>query len=338
MVTVAQPSEKIKALPNSNCRGQGFSAILEGYYFPMPKHPYATATALALTTAVISGAANFLNKSAVAAVPGPVFFTTIKNAAVAVALIGLMLLFGQWREISRLQRSQWLRLLAVGVIGGSLPFALFFTGLSQTSAINASLIHKTLVLWVLLLAVPLLKERVSPLQGLGIAAVFGANLLVGGFTGFKFNAGELMILAATLLWAVENVIAKRVLAGVSSLTVAAGRMVIGSGLLLALIAWRGEAGRMLELNALQWGWVALTGALLTGYVLTWYAALKRAPATYVATLLVPATLVTNVLSAVFVTHALNPRDVQAALLFCLGILLVIRFAKTGLPAAAARTT
>ncbi|MDO8560499.1 MAG: DMT family transporter [bacterium] len=294
----------------------------------MPKHPYATATLLALTTAVISGTANFLNKSALASVQGPIFFTTMKNATVAVALIGLVLLFRQWRELARLSRRQWLRLLAIGVIGGSLPFALFFTGLAQTSAINASLIHKTLVLWVLLLAVPFLKERISWLQGLGIAAVFSANLLVGGFTGFKFNAGELLVLCATLLWAVENIIAKRTLADVSSLTVTAARMVVGSGLLLTLIFWRGETGRILELHTAQWGWIVLTGVLLTGYVLTWYAALKRAPATYVATLLVPATLVTNVLSAVFVTHAISPRDVQTALLFALGTLLVIRSART----------
>ena len=304
----------------------------------MANPPYAAATALALTPAVISGTANFLNKSALAAVPGPVFFTTMKNGVVAVALIGIILAARQWREILELRRAQWVRLLSIGVIGGSLPFALFFTGLSQTAAINASIIHKTLVVWVILLAVPLLKERVSRLQGLGIAAVFSANLLVGGFTGFKFNAGELMVLSATLLWAVENVIAKRALADVSSLTVAAARMVIGSGLLFALIVWRGEAGRIMELHATQWGWVALTGVLLTGYVLTWYAALKRAPATYVATLLVPAALVTNVLSAVFVTHALSARDVQAALLFGLGTLLVIRFAKTGLPATATAAT
>ena len=295
----------------------------------MPKHPYAAATTLALTTAAISGVANFLNKSAVAAVQGPIFFTTMKNTTVAVTLIGLVLIFRQWREISRLHRGQWLRLFAVGVVGGSLPFALFFTGLTQTSAINASLIHKTLVLWVVLLAVPLLKERVSPLQGLGIAAVFGANLLVGGFTGFKYNAGEVMIVAATLLWAVENVIAKRTLADVSSLTVSAARMVVGSVLLFALLAWRGEAGRVLELTAAQWGWVALTGALLTGYVLTWYAALKRAPATYVATLLVPATLVTNILSAVFVTHALTTQEVQGVLLFILGTILAIRYTRHG---------
>ncbi|TSC76043.1 MAG: hypothetical protein G01um101431_1061 [Parcubacteria group bacterium Gr01-1014_31] len=294
----------------------------------MPKHPYATATTLALATAAISGAANFLNKSALAAVQGPIFFTTMKNGAVAVALIGIVLMSRQWREFFHLRRDQWLRLLLVGVIGGSLPFALFFTGLAQTSAINASLIHKTLVLWVVVLAVPLLKERISWLQGLGIAAVFSANLLVGGFAGFKFNAGELMILAATLLWAVENVIAKRTLADVSSLTVASARMVIGSALLFVLLTWRGEASRIPELNAAQWGWVALSGVLLTGYVLTWYAALKRAPATYVATLLVPATLVTNVLSAVFVTHAIPARDVQAILLFVLGTLLVIRFART----------
>jgi hypothetical protein len=54
-------------------------------------------------------------------------------------------------------------------------------------------------------------------------------------------------------------------------------------------------------------------------------ALKRAPAAYVATLLVPATLVTNVLSAVFVTHAFTGRDLMSTVLYVLGIALVVLF-------------
>ena len=35
----------------------------------------------------------------------------------------------------------------------------------------------------------------------------------------------------------------------------------------------------------QWGWVLVTGGLLSGYVATWYAALQRAPATAVTAVL-----------------------------------------------------
>lgn len=286
------------------------------------------ATALALSAAVISGSANFLNKIAVTAVKDAVVFTSLKNALVGLVLVGLVLALKKLPEIRALNRGQWLKLLAVGVIGGSVPFALFFAGLTQTSAVNASLIHKTLFIWVILLAAPLLKEKMSPGQWLGVAAIFGANLLVGGFKGFRYNAGELMILGATLLWAVENVIAKMALKDVSSATVAAARMTIGSLVLLPIAAARGGLSAVMDMNAVNWSWALLSAAVLTAFVTVWYAALKRAPASYVATLLVPATLVTNVLSAAFITHSFAGMQWASVYLFAFGSFLVIYFSRS----------
>ena len=64
------------------------------------------------------------------------------------------------------------------MIGGSVPFVLFFEGLARAEATQAAFIQKTLVVWVALLAVPLLRERfgvphalaiVPPDRGPGVA-------------------------------------------------------------------------------------------------------------------------------------------------------------------------
>jgi len=293
----------------------------------MKKDIIGVATILALATAFISGVSFFVNKFAVDAMKDPILFATLKNSLVAVFIIGVMLVFKRWNEIRSLTKRQWLKLFAIGVIGGSLPFALFFWGFAQTSAVNGAFIHKTLFLWVALLAIPFLKERMVWQQWAGVTIVFVGNLFIGGFTGFKFNIGEMMILAATILWAIENIIAKKALADISGVTVGAARMVIGSALLIGYTAIFGSFVPVFTLTPTQWGWTILTSVFLTGYVLTWYAALKRAPATFVATLLVPATLVTNVLSALFITHTLTGQDLASAVVYGLGIFLVIFFAK-----------
>ena len=285
------------------------------------------ATILALSTAFISGISLFINKFAVSAVNDPILFVALKNSLVAVFIVGVVLVFRQWGEIRLLTKKQWLKLLAIGIIGGALPFALFFWGLSQTGAVNASLIHKTLFLWVAILAIPFLKEKMVWQQWAGIAIIFVGNLFVGGFTGFKFNVGEIMILAATILWAIENIIAKKALANISSITVGAARMVIGSALLIVFVALFGSFTLVLTLTPVQWSWITLTSIFLAGYILTWYAALKRAPATFVATLLVPATLITNILSALFITHTLAGNDLIGVATFSVGTFLVIFFAK-----------
>lgn len=286
------------------------------------------ATFFALATALISGFSNFLNKIAVAAVKDPVVFTTLKNTLAALFLVGLLLLLKKRREISSLSKNQILKLAAIGALGGSIPFALFFIGLAQTSALNAALIHKTLFLWVVLMAVPILKERMAAWQWVGVLAVFAANFLAGGFSGFKYNAGELMILAATILWAIENIIAKMVLKDLSSVVVASARMAIGSLILMLLVMWRGGGTAALHLNAAQWSWILVASALLFGYVLAWYTALKYAPAIYAAALLVPATLVTNMLSAIFITRSFTAMQFLSSFLFIAGAALVIFFAKS----------
>jgi drug/metabolite transporter (DMT)-like permease len=48
----------------------------------------------------------------------------------------------------------------------------------------------------------------------------------------------------------------------------------------------GKAGIVLALSGEQWAWALGTGFLLFGYVGTWYAALKRAPASLVTAILV----------------------------------------------------
>ncbi|MDO8504357.1 MAG: DMT family transporter [Candidatus Liptonbacteria bacterium] len=286
------------------------------------------ATGLALTAAVISGTNNFFTKIAVTGVSNPILYTTLKNSLVGVLFLGVIFGLKKWREFASLSKGQIIKLTAIGIIGGSIPFALYFTGLTMTSALNASLIHKTLFLWVFLFAVPFLKERMTKLQLLGVLSIFAANVFIGGFGGFKFNSGEFMILLATILWAVENIVAKKVLKDLSSIAVASSRMVLGSLILILFLEVKGTAFPP-ELSAAAWGWTALTSVLLFGYVLAWYSALKRAPATYVATLLVPATLVTNVLSAVFVTHSLALPTVMTSLLYALGIVLVVFTARPG---------
>lgn len=280
---------------------------------------------LALLTALISGFSIFVNKFAVDSIQPALTFTASKNVIVAVMIISLLILTKKWREVLNLKKGQLVKLGLVAIIGGALPFYLFFTGLSQTPAINAAIIQKTLVLWVALLAIPFLKEKITALQILAIGILFGANIMVGGFKGFSYSAGELMILAATILWAIENVIAKKVLATVDPDIVTGARMGIGSLILfsLSLITNPKTISSLFSLDTTQWFWLSLTAFALFAYVSTWYRALKLAPAITVTAILVASTLVTNVLSAIFITHSWKLQLTQQAGLMILGVGILV---------------
>jgi drug/metabolite transporter (DMT)-like permease len=282
-----------------------------------------TGMLLALGTAAISGFAVFLNADAVRAFGDATAYTTAKNLVAAVILLAVV--GAGSRTGARLtrprSRGQWAGLTAIGLVGGSVPFVLFFEGLSRASSAQAAFLHKTLLVWVAVLAVVFLGERLSLLHYLAIGLlVVGQIGLIGGVGGF--GRPELMILAATLLWSVEVVVAKRVLAGVSSWTVGVARMGLGSVVLIGWVAVRGDLGLLTSMTAEQAGWVLLTGVLLAGYVGTWFAALKRAPAVDVTAVLVLAAPVTAALNAVANGVPLGPQLDWLAVLVAGGALAV----------------
>ena len=211
---------------------------------------------------------------------------------------------GKWQQVTSLKKREWIYLILIGIIGGSLPFYLFFTGLSQVPAINAAIIQKTLVFWVILLAIPFLKEKLSVLQILAIVMLFGSNLVIGGFQHFQFSRGELYILLATVLWAVETILAKKILSSVHPDIVVAARMGFGAVILTVAAAFIAPAGlsKVLSLTSTQYMWLSVSIVLLSGYVMSWYRALKYSSAITVTAILVSSTIITNILSSVFITH------------------------------------
>jgi hypothetical protein len=62
----------------------------------------------------------------------------------------------------------------------------------------------------------------------------------------------------------------------------------------------GRIAGIAALSGVGWAWVAITGLLLFGYVASWLAALRRAPATEVTSILVAGALVTGTLTAMSV--------------------------------------
>jgi drug/metabolite transporter (DMT)-like permease len=273
-----------------------------------PSSSRRTGLALASITALISGVAVFVNGYGVRAwadVADATTYTTAKNLVAAAILTTVALLAGSRQtperrtadDKSRRLRT-WALLGAVAVVGGSVPFVLFFEGFSRATSTRAGFIHKTLVIWVTVMAVVVLRERIGPIHVAAVALlVWGQAAIAGGIGGLALGAGELLMLAATVLWSMEVIIVKRLLVVLSSHRVAVARM-LGGG--VALVLWMFATGRLHPLPGLapqHLAWVAVTGLLLALYVGTWFAALARAPAVDVTAVLVAGALVTALLES-----------------------------------------
>ena len=286
---------------------------------------------LAAATAAISGFAVFINGYGVRAwseAAGAVPYTTLKNLTAAL-LIGVFASAARMRA-ARMRGARTrgarekltlpadprrrLMLGVIAVVGGGVPFALFFEGLARARSTEAAFLHKSLVIWVAVLAAVFLKERLSwpHVAAIGLL-VWGQTAILGALGDVSFGAGEAMILAAVLLWSVEVVVAKKALADVSSATVAAARMIGGS---VVLVAWAAVGGSPVDwslVTGAHWMWIVVTGLLLSGYVLTWFAALSKAAAVDVTAVLVGGAVITALLQSA-VRGAALPNPLGLALL------------------------
>lgn len=278
-----------------------------------------------LATAVISGFSIFLNGTYVnKLIKDPYLATSARNILVAIFLSALILGISKRLKLKNLTFKQWAQLVLIGLIGGSIPFLLFFKGLSISSAaaVNGAFIHKTLFIWVAVLTFVFLKEKLSFWQIGAFGVLLGGTYLAGGPKNWQIGPGEKLVLVAVLLWAIEFIIAKKVLQKLPSLAVAWGRMFFGSLFLLGFLYFTHRLGDTGALNNTQWYWLIGTAFLLFGYVTTWYTGLKYAPANVVTSVLTLGFPVTVLLNSIFVTHKYDAKQFLGLGLMALAVLLL----------------
>ena len=213
-------------------------------------------------TALVSGVSVFVNSYGVRSISDAAVYTTAKNLVAAVLLVAIAGLLGSRRSPNRAMAGRpesarrhsnllrWLGLGYVGVVGGGVAFVLFFEGLARTTATPAAFLHDTMVAWVALLAMAFLRERPSSWNIGAIVLLFvGEVAVAGGIGHLVAGQGELLVLEATVLWAVETVVAKRLLQSIAPTSLAVVRMGIGVVVLLGFLLVTGHLGALTGLDA-----------------------------------------------------------------------------------------
>ncbi len=179
---------------------------------------------------------------------------------------------------------EWLGLLSLGFFGVFLYNAVFFTALTWTTAANGSLIVAVNPALTAALSAAWLKEKVRPLQAVGLLVSFvGVAFVVskGSWETVRrmsFNRGDVLMLGAPLAWALYSIQGKRVLDRFpfSPLAATAYAALFGAMMLCpAAVAERLATGRAAGFSLV--GWLAVLQLALLGTVLGfvwWYEGVK----------------------------------------------------------------
>jgi len=286
---------------------------------------------LAYLTAIVSGISVFANSFGVLTLE-PVAYTFVKNLLVAAILAAIALSAGNWKEILSINRKQLLMLFFIGVIGGGVAFALFFTGLSQVSGAYGSFIYRLLFLFAAAIGIVILKERPGWQTAAGTILLLAGNAVLLGSENMALSSGALMVLCATVLWAAEYAVSKKALEGLSATTVASARMGIGAMVLLGLLVAQGKAGALLSISSASFVWIAIATGLLAMFTTLWYSALKSTTLTAATAAFALGGPISSFLSFAFAGKALALAQAGGLLLLAAGAVFVVGAGQTLLAA------
>lgn len=185
--------------------------------------------------------ASFLFMRIGAADFGPVALVFVRVAGAAAFLLPLLLLRGQGPALQK----HWRQIAIVGLLNSALPFLLFTTAALVLGAALMSVFNATAPIWGALVAWAWLGDKPTRERLLGLAiGIAGVVGLAWGKADFKPGdhgvsaaAGVAACIAATVLYGFAANYARKYLAGVPSLAVAAGSQLASTALLLPLALW-----------------------------------------------------------------------------------------------------
>jgi len=285
-------------------------------------------TFLAIVTALFSGLAIPMNKIFVVDLD-PTVFTAIRGLIIGIIFYIIFLFEG--KSVSKKSKIHWKYLLYIAIIGGSFAFLLFFTGLKLTTAGRGAFLHKTLPLYVTILAFIFLREKINKKQILALFfMLLGAifiyfNQIEPAEFWLNPSLGDLLIIGATILWAIESVIAKKAMInGDSNYIVSFARMFIGAIILFAIIILQDKMNILFSLTLQQVINIAVSTAILFGYVFCWYYSIKMINVSKASTLLLLTPIISLILGILIFNEPTPVLQLLGSALILIGAYIVVK--------------
>jgi drug/metabolite transporter (DMT)-like permease len=138
------------------------------------------------------------------------------------------------------QRKDFLRILVISIAGAVIAPLLFFNGLHLTSASNTAVLSNIEIVFTVVIAILFFREKINRVGFLGLSMVtIGATVitgtpeLTGSFT--TLDLGSLMVIGASLFWAIDNNVSKIITKRVDVLKIAQFKSGIGGVILLGIV-------------------------------------------------------------------------------------------------------
>ena len=202
----------------------------------------------------------------------------------------------------------------ISLVGSTVQYGLTFTGLSMIDASLGGIIVQLEVPFSVLLAVIIFRERPGLLRIIGMTVSFIGIALIAGKPSLSGELeGILLTASGALVWAIGQIMYKRISSQIDGLTgiawigvIAAPQMLIGS-----MIFETGQVDALMNASWVGWASVVYLGLIMTvvGYGI-WFTVLARNPVSHV----MPVLLVLPIFTVLFSVLLLGERPSLEVLL------------------------
>lgn len=299
--------------------------------WPDPFRTKRGALAMLVLTNLLWGG-NYLASKVVVA-ESPPFTAAFVRFVLATALI--LAVYARTPGVRSPRRTEWPGLIALGFVF-FLYNLFFYAGLKATTSANAALLAATSPALTAVLSAALGKERLHPLQALGLGVSFAGVALVvlrhapvlspgrAALAGtFTVNAGDFLIIAASLCWSFYTLLGQQSMATLSPLAATSFAWVVGTVLLFP--------AALLERHAHGWfafsptGWWSLAYVVILSSVACftwWYQGIKAVGAARASVFINLIPLTSLFLSPWLMKEPVTSRQLLGAVLILGGVYLV----------------
>jgi drug/metabolite transporter (DMT)-like permease len=245
------------------------------------------------------------------------------------SLAGMILLILAFSTgVTRLDRRTAARLFVIGLIGNGLYQVLFILGISMTMAGVTSLILASTPIFVSILNALIGVERIGIRVWGGVGSSFLGILLMinpGSLAepvGLIFILGDLLILAATVCWAVYTVLSRPLLSSLSPLQFVAYTVALGTPFLVLVSIPSLMRQNFAAVSWLGWAGLVFSSTLAIGFAyVVWYSGVREIGSTRTAIYENLSPVVAVLFARQVLGESLLPTQLLGAVLVFLGIYL-----------------
>ncbi|MBO4675097.1 MAG: DMT family transporter [Elusimicrobiaceae bacterium] len=239
---------------------------------------------------------------------------------------------GEWQKLFR--RDVWPKAIGMGTFGTALPMTLFMIALKYTTPVNSAIANQVEMIYSLILAAIILKERptLKQIGGSALILLGVVMILLEGGTALQAK-GDLIVVGYVWMYQISHIFAKKLPSDLAPQTIAAARAFYALPALGVLIlCWPlidGPVQFQPQASAL---WIILVASALINYFLGnsyWYQAIRNMDLSKATAIILSYPVMTYVLSVAFGQDRVTVYKVIGMVLAVGGAYIVTGIVKKG---------